>query len=146
MIYFMISMFKYCCTERTKSLSLIFRLVWFGLWCLTYFQQYFSYIVVVSFIGGGNRSTWRKPPTCHKSLTNFITWCCIEYTSPWSRFEITTLVVIGNDCMGSCKSNYYTTKTTMAPYEHQHRRKWYILMISMFKYSWGPSWSWSYGS
>jgi hypothetical protein len=23
-------------------------------------QQYFSYIVAVSFIGGGNRSTWRK--------------------------------------------------------------------------------------
>ena len=30
-------------------------------------------IVAVSFIGGGNRSTWRKPPTCDKSLTNFIT-------------------------------------------------------------------------
>jgi len=29
------------------------------------FQQYFSYIVVVSFIGEGNRSTTRKPPTCH---------------------------------------------------------------------------------
>jgi len=28
------------------------------------------YIVMVSFIGGGNR---RKPPTCRKSLTNFIT-------------------------------------------------------------------------
>jgi len=22
----------------------------------------------VSFIGGGNRSTWRQPPTCRKSL------------------------------------------------------------------------------
>jgi len=30
-------------------------------------------VVVVSFIGGGNQSTERKPPTCHKSLTNFIT-------------------------------------------------------------------------
>ena len=28
----------------------------------------------VSFIGGGNRSTRRKPPTCRKSLTNFITY------------------------------------------------------------------------
>jgi hypothetical protein len=27
----------------------------------TYFQQYFSYIVAVSFIGGGNRNTRRKP-------------------------------------------------------------------------------------
>jgi len=34
---------------------------------LRHFQQY---IVAVSFIGGGNR---RKPLTCRKSLTNFIT-------------------------------------------------------------------------
>jgi hypothetical protein len=45
-------------------------------------QQYFSYIVAVSFIGGGNRYTLREPPTCHKSLTNHITYCCIEYTTP----------------------------------------------------------------
>jgi len=30
------------------------------LWCLRNFQQYFSYIVVVSFIGGGNRRTRKK--------------------------------------------------------------------------------------
>jgi len=29
--------------------------------------------MVVNFIGGGNRSTRRKPPTCRKSLTNLIT-------------------------------------------------------------------------
>ena len=38
-----------------------------------HFQKYFSYIVVVSFIVGGNRSTKRKPPTRRKSLTKFIT-------------------------------------------------------------------------
>jgi hypothetical protein len=38
-----------------------------------YFQQYFSYIVAISFIGGGNRMTRTKPPTCRKSLTNLIT-------------------------------------------------------------------------
>ena len=32
-----------------------------------HFQQYFSFIIAVSFISGGNRSTWRKPPTCRKS-------------------------------------------------------------------------------
>ena len=26
------------------------------------------------------------------------------YTSPWSKFELTTSVVIGTDCIGSCKS------------------------------------------
>jgi len=45
------------------------------------FQQYFSYIVEVSFIEGGNRRTRRKPPTYRKSLTNCIAQCCIEYTS-----------------------------------------------------------------
>jgi hypothetical protein len=29
--------------------------------------------MTVSFIGGGNRCIRRKPPTCHKLLTNFIT-------------------------------------------------------------------------
>ena len=38
----------------------------YGGFFLRHFQQYFSYIVAVSFIGGGNRSTRRKQPTCHK--------------------------------------------------------------------------------
>ena len=46
------------------------------------FNNYFSYIVAVSFIGGENRSIRRKPPFCGKSLTNLITKCCIEYTLP----------------------------------------------------------------
>ena len=40
---------------------------------------------------------------------------CIEYTSPWTGFELTALVVIGTDCIGSYKSNYHTITTTMAP-------------------------------
>ena len=36
-------------------------------------KMYFSYIVAVSLIGWGSRSTWRKLPTCRKLLTNFIT-------------------------------------------------------------------------
>ena len=43
---------------------------------LSLFQQYFSYIVAVSYIGGGNQSTQWKPTTCRKSLTNFIIYCC----------------------------------------------------------------------
>ena len=35
------------------------------------------------------------------------------YTSPWLRFKLTTSVVIGTDCIGSCKSNYNTI--TVAP-------------------------------
>ena len=36
----------------------------------------------VSFIAGGNQNTRWKPPTCRKSVTNFITKCCFEHTSP----------------------------------------------------------------
>jgi hypothetical protein len=66
--------------------------------------------VAVSFIGGGNR---RKPPTCHKSLTNF--YHIMLYTSPWVGVEPTTSVVIGTDCICSCKSNYHTIMTKTAP-------------------------------
>jgi hypothetical protein len=37
------------------------------------------------------------------------------FTSPWSRFELTTTVVIGADCLDSCKSNYHTIMATTAP-------------------------------
>jgi len=33
------------------------HLLGLGLWCLRHFQQDFSYIMAVSFIGGGNRNT-----------------------------------------------------------------------------------------
>jgi hypothetical protein len=36
----------------------------------------------------------------------------IVYTSHWSRFELTTSVVIDTDCIGSCKSNYHTIIAT----------------------------------
>ena len=34
------------------------------------------------------------------------------YTSPWTGFKFKTLVVIGTDCIDSCKSNYHTITTT----------------------------------
>jgi hypothetical protein len=65
--------YNYICNQCLSPLTL-----WvptpLSLWCLTpQCQQYFSYFVAVRFIGEGNRSTRRKPPTCHKSLTNCIT-------------------------------------------------------------------------
>jgi hypothetical protein len=78
---------------------------WFGLWCLTplstIFQLYRGVLLVEE-----NAFKWRtqrKQPTCRKSLTNFITQYCIEYTSPSP-----TLVVVGT---GGCKSNYHTITT-----------------------------------
>jgi len=48
-------------------MNISFYMVWvYGV--SRHFQHYFSYIVAVSFIGGGNRRTRRKPQTCRKSL------------------------------------------------------------------------------
>jgi len=50
----------------------------------------------ISVYGGGRFYWWRKPeyrkklPTCR----------CIEYTSPWTGFELTTLVVMGTNYTG----------------------------------------------
>jgi hypothetical protein len=39
-----------------------------------HFQQYFNYIVAICFIGGGNRSARRKPPTAARQTLshNFV--------------------------------------------------------------------------
>jgi len=58
---------------------------------LSHFQQYFSYIMVTSFSGGGSRSTRREPPTMGKQLVNFIT-CDCECSAPF--FVIYILVEI----------------------------------------------------
>ena len=39
----------------------------------------------------------------------------ISRTTQQTRFELTTLVVTGTDCLGSCKSNYDTITTTTVP-------------------------------
>jgi len=41
--------------------------------------------VAVSFIGGGNQSTRRKPPSCRKSQTNFITYNVVSSTPGHER-------------------------------------------------------------
>ena len=74
------------------------------------FNTTFNNISVTSWLSvllvGETGSTLRKLQTCRKSLTNFITQCCIEYTSPWAGFKLTTLVVIGTDCTCSLPYDY----------------------------------------
>jgi hypothetical protein len=56
------------------------------------------------------------------------------YTSPWSRFEFTTSVVIGNDCVGSCESNYHTITATTAPNQIWEFKYFEISKILISKY------------
>jgi hypothetical protein len=39
----------------------------------------------------------------------------ILYTSPWSKYEFKTSVVIGTDCICSCKSIYHTIAANSGP-------------------------------
>jgi hypothetical protein len=52
---------------------------------------------------------------CDKVCQWLVLHSCIGYTSPWAGFELTTLVMMGISCIGSCKSNYNTITSTTAP-------------------------------
>ena len=67
---------------------------------------------------GGQLNWWRKSEDSEKTtdlsqVTDNRDHIML-YTSPSSRFELTTSVVIGTDCICSCKSNYHTITATMA--------------------------------
>jgi hypothetical protein len=54
-----------CLNQVSSGSTFVLRL-----WCLRHFQNYFSYIMAVSFNGGGKRSTRRKPPTFYSNLVH----------------------------------------------------------------------------
>ena len=56
-------------------------------------------------------------------------------STPWMGFKLTTLVVIGTDYTGSCKSNNHTITTTMAPvirYKIIYTCAAFIAVVSFF--------------
>ena len=71
--------------------------------------------MTVSFIGGGNRSTVENHlPVASKWRT--LSHNVVSNTSRHERASNSTLVVIGTDCIGSCKSNYHKITTSTLPY------------------------------
>jgi hypothetical protein len=73
------------------------------------FNATFNNISVISW-----RSVLLAEETTELSQVTDKLYHIMLYTSPWSRFELTS-VVMGSDCIGSCKSKYHAITATTVP-------------------------------
>ena len=90
----------------------------FLFWLVGWFVVFNATFNNIQLYSGGQFYWWRKPKK-NKDLpqvTDKLYHIMLYQVHPaWVGFELTTLVLIGTDYIDSCKSNYHTITTMMAP-------------------------------
>ena len=100
----------YLCHQSLLQLKLCHQIKIMAMLFVWWFLMHFlNNILVISWSSvllveetGGPGENYRPVAGHCQTLSNNVVH------SPWTRFELTTSVVIGTDCIGSCKSNYQT--------------------------------------
>ena len=82
--------------------------------CLMVFKATFNNISAISWLSVLFVEETGGPGENHRVVTDKL-YHIMVYTSPWSIFELSS-VVIGTNCISCCKSNYHTITATTAPF------------------------------